>query len=370
MVLKSLFKICIVNLFLFSTVYPSLSEESRLDKIHRLAEQMAPFSISFVGMPANTSEWEFVDKPFWSSAIAKLGAGKVTVEVRSMSDLNLQGADVFRMVSQNLFDVADISAGYGAGELVELDGLDLAGVSVSFDEARSVTSAYQALLSDALKKRFRTQLLDVSLLTAQTFFCRDKISTIGDLSGRKIRTSTATVADLVGGLGGVPVTMPFAEITQALQRGVIDCVVTGTMSANTAKIYEVANYLFPAVAGWAPRVRIASPNFWSRLDDTQKEWMQEVSDYLTQEVSDPIQRQNSEQGLWCSVGDGRCQFDGQHGVTLAHMTLVDISDQDRETIRQVVQDRVLPAFAEVCGSACAAGWQETVGRLQGLQMPE
>ena len=367
--LNKVMSVCALGLGLaLSPAVNAQQQSDRAAELKQIAAQMKPFSLHVLGLATGTSEWGFLDKPFWLEAVKELSAGKVSVQLNSMSELNLQGGDAFKMISQGMFDVGDLVANYGAGEVNQLDALDLAGVAGAFAEQGKVMAAYAPVLADALKARFGLETLAVMSSTAQMFYCRPEVRKLDDLKGKKVRLSSATIADLVGGLGGVPVTMAFAEAVPAVQRGVVDCIVTGTMSANTSKLFEVANYVFPLTVGWAPRVRIVSSKLWKSLDDTQKLWMKKATEYYVRDMSDPIQLRNTEQGLWCLTGSDRCTLAGQFGVTKSQMVLGEVSSQDQVKVREVVQSRVLPSFAKSCGDKCAASWQDTVGKVTGLKM--
>src|SRR5690606_21311571 len=120
--------------------------------------------------------------------------------------------------------------------------------------------------------------------TPQVFFCRGDVNGAEDLAGKRVRLTSSTLADVVTGLGGVPVTMPFGEAVPAMERGVVDCIITGTMSGNTGKLYEVGNVMFTLTVGWAPRLRIANGAFWEKLDDSQREWLQKATEYYFTEL--------------------------------------------------------------------------------------
>lgn len=343
-------------------------DSARVTELKKIASEMKPFSLRVLGLPSGTSEWSFLDKAFWNDKVKELGGGKVTAQLSSMSELNLQGGDAFKATAQGMFDVADLVANYGAGEVMQLDALDLAGVAGTYEEQRKMLDAYVPVLADALKDRFGIVLLGATPSTAQTFFCKPEIRNLVDLKGKKVRTSSASVADMLSGLGAVPVTIAFAEAIPAMQRGVVDCIVTGTMSANTAKVPEVADHIYPLTVGWAPRVRMVSKQLWNKLDPTQRKWMEKVTEYYVHEMSDPLEVLNTEQGILCSAGADTCKYDGQFGVKKAKMGLSKVSDDDRTALRGVVEAKVLPAFAKACGDKCAARWQDTVGKAMNLKM--
>jgi TRAP-type C4-dicarboxylate transport system substrate-binding protein len=226
-------------------------ETPTAEEVMKLADAMEPFSVHVVGLHYGGSESIFLERPFWNEQVKELSRGKVTVQHNSMSDLNLQGGEVFRLTSQGTFDVADIVANYGAGDVPQLDAMDLAGVATNFDEIRAVLAAYVSVATAAVEERFNLEVLGAAHSTAQMFFCKPEVASAADLRGKKVRLTSSTLADVVSGLGGTPVTMAFPEIVPAMQRGVLDCVITGTMSANTGKLNEVADHVLPLVVGWA-----------------------------------------------------------------------------------------------------------------------
>lgn len=337
------------------------------EELRTLAAEMEPFSVRVVGLPTGASEWGFLEQPFWTRMVPELSGGKITTQINSMSELNLQGGEVFRLTSQGTFDIADIVANYGAGDLPQLDALDLAGVAATFQEQAAVIESYMPVISTALRDRFRLEALGGAHSTPQVFFCRGEISGAQDLAEKRVRLTSSTLADVVTGLGGVPVTMPFGEAVPAMERGVIDCIITGTMSGNTGKIYEVGDTMFTLTVGWAPRLRIANGSFWEGLDDTQREWLEKATDYYFTELQEEIEVRNANEGIWCTTGDERCTLDGQFGVALADMKLVEPSAEDLELLNKAVTEHVLPAFVRACGEECAAEWNQTVGATVGLE---
>jgi len=69
---------------------------------------------------------------------------------------------------------------------------------------------------------------------------------VSDLKGRKVRVFNKTMSDFIQAVGGTTISMAFAEVVPALQRGVVDCAVTGTMSGFTAGWPEVTTHQFQA----------------------------------------------------------------------------------------------------------------------------
>lgn len=349
-----------------ATVHAQTDSKSELIA---LAQNMKPFSMRVLGPPVGTAEWVFVVKPFWSDTVKTLGAGKVTATLNSVTDINAQPSDALQLVSQGTFDMANMVANYGSGDIPTLDGFDLAGVATSVETIKKVLAAYEPAAEAALQKRYRVNLLGAGMSGAQTFFCRGDIKSIEDLQGKKVRVSSSTLSELVQGLGAAPVTMAFGELVPALQRGVIDCVITGTMSGNTAKLYEVSDTMFTLIAGWAPTIQVINTKSLARLDDTQRAWLTKAIDYYYRDISDVIQTKNVQEGIWCNTADKRCTMIGQAGVTPGHMKLVEPSDADLAKVREIVQQKVLPVYGQACGKDCAKAWNDTAGKVVDMTIP-
>lgn len=334
-----------------------------------LAEKMEPFSLRMLGPPVGTAEWNFVVKPFWTDTVKEISGGKVSATLNSVTEINAPPSDALQMVSQGTFDMTNMVANYGSGDVPTLDGFDLAGVATSTDLIKKVLAAYEPVAEAAIKKRFRVDLLGAGMSGAQTFFCKGAVKTVDDLKGKKVRVSSSTIAEFVSGLGAAPVTMAFGELVPALQRGVIDCVITGTMSGNTAKLYEVSDTMYTLIVGWAPTIQVINSRSLAKLSEAQQAWLRKAMTYYYRDVSDVIQTKNVNEGIWCNTNDSRCTMIGKDNVTQGKMTHVEPSDADLAKVRTVVQNNVLPAYGKACGAECAKAWNDSVGKVVDMAIP-
>jgi TRAP-type C4-dicarboxylate transport system substrate-binding protein len=347
---------------------PAMAETADEAELKRLAADLPKTRLRVLGIFSNTPAWSLLQKPFWAEQVPALSGGKIEIDLVSMTELNIQGPEVFRLLKVGLIDIADIIANFAAGDAPELDGMDLAGVAPSVDAEIKALNSYGPAVRGKLEDAVGVVPLGMGPSLAQVFWCKGEIKSIADLKGKKIRGSSATIADLVTGLGGTPVTMSFGEVPSALQRGVIDCVVTGTLSGNTGKLFEVADHIFPLIIGWAPWVRAANKNSWNRLDPKVRAWLALATEKIFVPAANKLARDATDQGLWCSSGDAKCEWAGQRGITKANVKLVTVSDADRAALAKIVEANVLPSFAKSCGAACTAKWNETIGAAMNLKM--
>jgi TRAP-type C4-dicarboxylate transport system substrate-binding protein len=189
--------------------------------------------------------------PFWSKTIPEASGGKVTAAFSPQDHMGVKGFQVLRMVKLGVVD-------FGAGDVSKMaqdspvfEGCDLAGLALDIKTARAVCQAWLPTMSEVAEKLFNTKLLAVGTNPPQVVWCRVPISGLGDLKGKKIRVFNKTMSDFMEAVGGTTISMAFAEVVPALQRGVVDCAVTGTMSGFTAGWPEVSTHQFQVYMGWS-----------------------------------------------------------------------------------------------------------------------
>ena len=100
-----------------------------------------------------------------------------------------------------------------------------------------------------------------------------KVQCPDDMKGLKIRVPGKIQAKIIQSLGAIPVTLPSAELPQALQRGVIDGAIINPWSAQGRGIEEYCKYLLVH-----PISGISSSLF--ALYDKWNQWPKDIRDLL------------------------------------------------------------------------------------------
>lgn len=77
----------------------------------------------------------------------------------------------------------------------------------------------------------------------QGLVCRDALSSLDDFRGKSIAVSAASQARLAEAIGMTPVSLPFQDWFDALQRGVADCGSNTASSSASLGIFQVAPHL-------------------------------------------------------------------------------------------------------------------------------
>lgn len=316
-----------------------------------------------VGSWSFLSHHKNIEGPFWSSGLAEKSNGELTAEVvATLGQINVTGVGLLRQMDNGIFDVGHTLTNYIVSDCPELAGLDLPALSWDLETARKVVKAYTPVMEEAFMRCYSVKLLGVTPYPAQMVFSKVPITKLADLKGKKVRGSGWTTAAFLDALGATGVTTEFAEVVQALNRGVIDAAIAGSLPGYNAGWGEVTEYLQPIpVGGWALMVAVMNKDSWNDLGaNTQKTFME----LYNQNVIDPAWA-----GAKASTIEGveLLTATGKHKDAQAQMKLVPVSENDVQLSKKILQDYVLPKYATQVGPEATKRWNDTIGKVVGLQ---
>jgi hypothetical protein len=200
---------------------------------------------------------------------------------------------------------------------------------------------------------------------SQQIWCKitDGKTELGDLKGKKIRAYSTTQSDFIEGLGASAVTLAFAEVVPALQRGVADCGVTGTLPAYNAKWWQVVTHNIRVRLGYAATFLAFNKDSWNALSEDTRKLIQDKASEVEKEMWEAVRKEDND-GMACNA-KGPCPYGDPGG-----MTPVELTDAGKTLLKKIVDEYVVARFAKRCGSACAKEWNETIGKVVGAKAPE
>ncbi|MEO0992873.1 MAG: TRAP transporter substrate-binding protein [Pseudomonadota bacterium] len=316
-------------------------------------------SIKAVGTWGSLTNYQKHEGPFWSERIQAASEGEIVGDIKPQTELGLKGFEIMRLVKLGVFDYAYGLPGYVAAENAIFEGGDLSSVTQDIETQRKVAEAYFPTLEKAFEEIYNAKLLQLYPFPSQTLWCRGEVNGIADLKGKKIRVYATTLGDFVEGAGGTSVTVPFAEVIPALEKGVVDCGITGTMSAYKAKWHQVATHAYTLRVGWGLAFGAMNMDKWNSLTPDQQAMLTTELDALTDAMWEETASED-EVAISCITG-GKCDI-GEPGS----MVLVEPSAEDLAARDKIANEVVLKRWAERCGEECAANWNATVGSILGL----
>ena len=298
------------------------------------------------------------EKPFWTEALPKASNGNLTADLSTHNQMGLGLGDVYRLLGEGVYDVAMTVADYAVADAPELEGLDVPLVALTADEARAMVDAARPMVDEIYANRFNSKVLAIAPYPPQMVFCNADIQGLDDLKGKKIRASGRMTAKFLDALGAEGVNVGFSEVPGALQKGVVDCAVTGAGSGYSAGWWEVSTHLLPIpLGGWDSVVTAMNMDKWNSLSKADQATLTGAikKDFENPAWASAQDALNTD--IACLTGNGACSKGDTRG-----MTLVSVSDADFNRAKSILIDQVLPEWVERAGGDWGARWNASVGK--------
>ncbi|WP_163852078.1 TRAP transporter substrate-binding protein [Pseudooceanicola aestuarii] len=301
-----------------------------------------------------------VEQPFWTKDFPAATGGDLTAKLSNYSELGLGGAELLRLASMGVFDVAHIVVGYSVSDDPVIEGIELAGVIQDMDTLRQAVDAYEATMTTDLAEQHNLVYLGMYPNPSQVMYCSEPVTGLDEFAGKKIRFYGSSMNDFIEAAGGTGIGVPLAEVVPALQRGVVDCAFTGTLTGYSFKFPEVTSDLYGLRLGWGLTFIAANKSTFDGLSAEQQDALRSGAKTLEGQLWD-LARIDDAAGIACNTGNGECPY-GEP----AAMSFVPVSEADDARRRDLLEEEILKNWAARCDAACIANWNETVGALTGL----
>lgn len=325
------------------------------DKVEGLPETQ----LQVVGGLSNLTAYQHFEQPFWTKTIPELSDGNVTATIKGFNEMGLKGPEILRLIGQGVVPIGTATLAYFASDNPINEAIDLAGIAPDAKTAREITEAFQPVYEKNYEDQ-NIKVLGFSTYPAQVLFCNADIAGLADIKGKKVRTSSRTTAEFVQALGGSAVTLPFGEVVPALQNGVVDCAITGSMSGYSAKWYEVSTHLYALPINWNQQIHAANADYWDKLDPKVQTFIEQNLAVMTDKIWDDAAAATQE-GYDCNTGTDAC-----NEPVKGSMKLVEPTDADRELLKKITEETVVPKWAARCSEECVSDWNDTVGKTLGI----
>ena len=318
--------------------------------------------LSVVGSWSSLPLHKSYEAPFWGTTLP--AAGDFNVELTTHNQMSLGLGDIYPLLGQGVYDVAMTVADYAVSDAPELEGLDVPLIALSADEARAMVDAARPMVSEIYRDRFNSHVLAIAPYPPQVVFCNAEISSLADLTGLKVRASGRMTAKLLEALGAEGVNVSFSEVPGALQKGVVDCAVTGAGSGYSAGWWEVSSHLLPIpLGGWDPVVTAINLDKWNGMSAENQALLTNQIKTGFEDLAWASAQDALVNDIACLTGNGECPSGDARS-----MTLVDVSDEDFTRARDILTSEVLPEWAERAGGDWATRWNDSVGKVVGVEI--
>jgi TRAP-type C4-dicarboxylate transport system substrate-binding protein len=327
------------------------------------AQDLPKSQFKVIGLNSPTPVSIHDEIPFWRKTIPEASKGAITADITPLDQMSIDDKTMLRLLKLGVMDFAGMDISKMAGDDPRFEACDLAGLTLDPEKARAACNAYRGVIDRQMQKNWNVKLLAFGGNTPQVFWCREIVSGLAGLKGKKIRVFNNTMRDFLGGVGASAVSMAFAEVVPALSAGVVDCGVTGSLSGNTAGWAEVTKSIYPMSLGWSINVLAVNLDKWKQLDPKVQAFMVEQTKAYEDKMWATIKTTTSEADN-CNSGVQPCTMG-----KLAKTTIVPVKPEEMDAHKKLVEGAVLAGWAKRCGAECTKEWNDTVGKALGLKAP-
>lgn len=311
----------------------------------------------------NLPQYTRVDQPLLRDGLAKASNGKINVTLSSWPERNVNGPEVLRLVRSGQVDIAAGPLTTVSGDVPVLDGVDLAGMNADIAQARRIADAMVPVANKELE-RMGIKLVATYPFSGQMLFCRKPVNSLADLKGLKVRTNGPSASDLIKSLGGQPVSLAFGEVYTALERGTVDCGITGSGSGNGVKWPEVSTHLYTLPISWSTAGYFVNLAWWNKLDPALRGLFEKTFAEI-QDAQWKLGAEATSDGVACNVG----RAEGCKLHTLVRKPMVEAKPAGDVTaeLKQHVAADVVPGWIKRCGERCATAYNDVIAPISGIK---
>ncbi len=193
--------------------------------------------------------------------------GQLNFVVSSFPELGLAGPDTLNLVASGVLASATIYGGYVGGELPAVEVQNLWGLYSSMEQEFRANEAIIEDIEALVLHETGGVVLNHHIFSGndQYFFCRDKVTTLDDFKGKKTRSHSAALSDWIEGMGASAQFIAFSEVYTALERGILDCGVTGADASHGQRWYEVTDYMIGPLISWPFVNNVINADKWNSI---------------------------------------------------------------------------------------------------------
>jgi TRAP-type C4-dicarboxylate transport system substrate-binding protein len=179
--------------------------------------------------------------------ISRRTDGKFKIKVALSGEMGISRDESVEAVSRGELEMCSYQTGFGEAYIPFHGVFHCPYLATTYEGWVKVKDATMAMTNDAFAELGVQPLAPWAYYQTppQDLTTVEPVADLCDLDGRKIRTSRKLDIDLVNAMGGEGIYMDFKEVYMAMQRGVIDGLITGVQAMHGSAMYEVSFNVYP-----------------------------------------------------------------------------------------------------------------------------
>lgn len=222
--------------------------------------------------------------------IQKETGGELTIRLNLGGTIPISATNITQAVADNIVQMGDDAFFLGSVPVGGVVRLPLfLRTRAQFERAWSIEEKY--LKAEYAKKNIT--LLGRYIFPENVFWSKNKLTSLADMSGQKIRVISPEQAEFVKLLGGIPVTLGTSEVAAAIDRGVVD----GVLTASSGYGYvwrDLLSYSYRLNVSYIDSLILVNSDAWQALGPATQAKVQAVVDAHTRRITEAMAEEDAE----------------------------------------------------------------------------
>ncbi|WP_416138930.1 TRAP transporter substrate-binding protein [Halomonas sp. HK25] len=223
-------------------------------------------------------KWHWLDE-----RLQKETDGRYSLEIVTADELGMSGTEFLRVLRSGMIDFAEITTGYVSGDFPMIEASELPGLASNYDDYQEITDAWMTHVVAENEDRMGGKVISSFAWGPMHLYSTFPVDELSDLEGKKIRVFSSSQAKYLEELGAEPMSLPMTELYGALQRGLIDGMVTGAEHIGRMSLWETTSHVSDIGIAPASGYIVVSQRTWDALPDEVQAAIEGFADEFSNE---------------------------------------------------------------------------------------
>lgn len=224
---------------------------------------------------------------FMAKRVAELTDGDLELRVEFGGTLGYKGSELLRVVGDGQVDIVEMVASNVAGDAPVLGLRTLPMLIDDWDEVALFDAMAKPYYEAACENR-GSKVLVISPWPFGGLWANKKVERVAEMKDLKLRAYDRNGSLFAAAVGAKGLNVPYADAYTGLATGLIDSVITSSISVREGKFYEVCQYHMPIRFASATSITNINSKVWEKLSPSQQKALEtaaaECQAFLWEEV--------------------------------------------------------------------------------------
>ena len=105
------------------------------------------------------TNWKALEVPFWTEELPAASGGNLSGNIKSITELNLKGTEVLRLLKSGVYDFAAALPIYVEDGAAIVEAVDISGLARSFKMSREIIDTWMPEMQTVMRERHGSMVL-------------------------------------------------------------------------------------------------------------------------------------------------------------------------------------------------------------------